>query len=292
MEALRVGARAARDAEWPADRDVATVARLPGPAGGQAAHRAVKRATVAVVDEAAAASDIHLCMVATQPKIDALLLVGDEKQLPPFVKNPDCRAVSTFARCAAIFDVPQLNVQYRMPEDLATVISAEYYDARLETCPRKLGTTGVTFLHSDGAPTSPAKGHGLINRTEAMLCIREATEMRRVLPKVAILTFYNQQKLFIQDALRSGGTCGADIEVLSVDSAQGHEFSGVVLSCVARGKRPGFVKSANRLCVALSRAQERLTVVCSPCLMRRVGVLKCLHAYSKTSSTHMTRLAY
>ena len=65
----------------------------------------------------------------------------------------------------------------------------------------------------------------------------------------------------------------ARIQILSVDSAQGHEYPAVVLSCVADGKKPGFTKNPHRLCVALSRAQQHLTVVAQPSLVKRIGVL-------------------
>lgn len=54
----------------------------------------------------------------------------------------------------------------------------------------------------------------------------------------------------------------ASLRVLTVDQAQGSEADVVFLSCVRNPARSiGFVASANRLNVAVSRARERLVVV-------------------------------
>ena len=237
---------------------------------------------LAVVDEAGAASDIHLVMVVTRPSIQALLLVGDEKQLPPFVKNQEVRSESTFERFARDLPVPQLNLQYRMPEALSNVLSAEYYGGALLSCDAKRGMNGVRFIPSNGAPIKPERGNGILNPLEAEQAVAEAQRMLREegVAHVTILTFYKQQKHRIDDGVKARGD--GRIEVLTVDSAQGNEYPGVVLSCVAHGRRPGFVTNPNRLCVALSRAQERLTVIAHDSLVARIGILQRLRLEAET----------
>lgn len=169
--------------------------------------------------------------------------------------------------------MPQLCVQYRMPEALSDIVSGAFYDQTLETCAAKFGQSGMRTVEAEGVPTRPDRGHGQVNPREAQQAVSEARRLLDVerLDRVAILTFYKAQLHRIQDILKKGPD--PRIEVLSVDAAQGHEFPGVVLSCVASGRRVGFTNNPNRLCVALSRAQQRLTVVAQASLMERIRPL-------------------
>ena len=54
-----------------------------------------------------------------------------------------------------------------------------------------------------------------------------------------------------------------NFRIITVDAAQGSEADVVVLSCVRCNPRGelGFIANRNRLCVALSRAKERLVII-------------------------------
>ncbi|KAI8470873.1 MAG: putative DNA helicase [Monoraphidium minutum] len=89
-----------------------------------------------VVDEATQATE-PASMVAIAGKAQALLLVGDQKQLPPTVK---CRAAerlglgtSLFVRLQAMGLEPMLlDTQYRMHPEIAAFPSAAFYGGRLK----------------------------------------------------------------------------------------------------------------------------------------------------------------
>lgn len=84
---------------------------------------------------------------------------------------------------------------------------------------------------------------------------------------VGVITFYSEQKKLISDRIAAEALDPhRRLTVGTVDSFQGREFDAVILSAVrtshGSGRRPqyGHLKSANRLCVAMSR-QKRLLVV-------------------------------
>lgn len=54
-----------------------------------------------------------------------------------------------------------------------------------------------------------------------------------------------------------------NFRIVTVDAAQGSEADVVVLSCVRCNPKGqlGFITNRNRLCVALSRAKERLVII-------------------------------
>ncbi|CAE7940687.1 HCS1 [Symbiodinium sp. KB8] len=78
-------------------------------------------------------------------------------------------------------------------------------------------------------------------------------------PSVALLTFYKGQLEELMKAVPSD----LDVEVLTVDACQGSEFDFVILSTVRanRDLRLGFVKDAQRICVATSRSRLQLFIV-------------------------------
>jgi len=78
-------------------------------------------------------------------------------------------------------------------------------------------------------------------------------------PSVAVLTFYKEQLEELMKAVPND----LDVEVLTVDACQGSEFDFVILSTVRANRelRLGFVKDAQRICVATSRSRLQLLVV-------------------------------
>jgi helicase required for RNAi-mediated heterochromatin assembly 1 len=78
--------------------------------------------------------------------------------------------------------------------------------------------------------------------------------------KITVLTFYNGQRRLLTQELKKveGVLSGTRIKVVTVDSYQGEENDIIVLSLVRNNfiNDVGFLKVANRVCVALSRARQ------------------------------------
>ncbi|CAE7362521.1 SETX [Symbiodinium natans] len=202
-----------------------------------------------------------------------LVLVGDHKQLPPTslvqpqILEGTGHNRSLLERCVlASGRVHQLREQYRMHPSIGRLVSNLFYTGRLET-PRRVAEDRqacerrpLVWLDVQGREEAPNKSY--INLAEVSTCLKVVTRLReRVGPKpsVALLTFYKGQLEELMKAVPSD----LDVEVLTVDACQGSEFDFVVLSTVRanRESRLGFVKDAQRICVATSRSRLQLFVV-------------------------------
>jgi superfamily I DNA and/or RNA helicase len=115
---------------------------------------------------------------------------------------------------------------------------------------------------------------------------------------VMIITFYREQfhlLMGLAEQLKLVGTRlqGTKTErffvhpgfrICTVDAAQGSESDVIVLGCVRCNPRHeiGFLSQPNRVCVALSRAKERLIVLgSSQTLVAKGGVWSALHAVAQ-----------
>ncbi|CAJ1344328.1 unnamed protein product, partial [Effrenium voratum] len=202
-----------------------------------------------------------------------LVLVGDHKQLPPTsLVQPQLlegtgHNRSLLERCVlASGRVHQLREQYRMHPSIASVVSGLFYAGRLLTPlsvaqerkaqePRPL-----VWMDVQGRDEAPNKSY--VNFSEVSACVRVVARIRERVgpgPSVALLTFYKGQLEELMKALPSN----LDAEVLTVDACQGSEFDFVILSTVRanREQRLGFVKDAQRICVATSRSRMQLFIV-------------------------------
>ena len=85
-------------------------------------------------------------------------------------------------------------------------------------------------------------------------------------PPIGIICMYSKQRELI-DRKKAEATWLSDVQHLvkvdTVDSYQGKENRIVIVSTVRNNERlnPGFLRSANRINVAISRAMERLFIV-------------------------------
>jgi superfamily I DNA and/or RNA helicase len=253
---------------------------------------------VAIIDEAGTVPEFkipHLLSVGVR----AIVAIGDQKQLQPFSHDQDASIDGYFQRAVrAIKMVPMLTIQYRMHPDVCDLVSKQFYDRKLQTAPpiAALRTAdsanGLRWLDYPDAHAESRARDKKCNPVEVKLIERF---MEEELPSllaggktVAIITFYKHQLAQLMDAGRRAGCVRTEEEVrrrkatkkeainlkpspfkhsnfriLTVDAAQGSEADVVVLSCVRCNPSGdiGFLKNNNRLCVALSRARERLWIV-------------------------------
>ena len=241
---------------------------------------------VAIIDEAGTVPEFkipHLLSVGAC----AIVAIGDQKQLQPFTHNQDANPDGYFQRVARAIKAPMLTIQYRMHPAICGLVSSLFYDSQLKTAPP------ITALRA----ADPKNGIRWLDYTDGHAESRDRerkcnmVEVRRIelfmhleLPSllaqgktVAIITFYKHQFAQLMDAGKRTGyvrteepgpnTLGRfkhpNFRIVTVDAAQGSEADVVVLSCVRCNPTGnlGFITHRNRLCVALSRARERLLVV-------------------------------
>ena len=78
--------------------------------------------------------------------------------------------------------------------------------------------------------------------------------------QITVLTAYSGQLLKLRRAMLSDKTFFEGVRVTAVDNFQGEETDIILLSLV-RSERIGFLKIANRVCVALSRARKGFYII-------------------------------
>jgi len=255
-------------------------------------QRLAQRCTTLIVDEAGTCADA--CLVPCLPHtarggtFQRLLLVGDSRQLPPFTRlRENAAAVSLLERIDKTVGSAMLTAQYRMFDDLNTLISNMYYQGRLHTA--KADSAGELKVHLvKGIAEKEPNGHSLCNQLEmecALTIASQLCESGAYPPSVVILSFYKAQMRLLRDKLDNSVYEG--INVLSVDSAQGQEWEHVILSCVVDGGRRSFLQDARRMNVALSRARKTLDIVCHTSLPYHLPVIA-----SATGATSMEENAY
>jgi len=245
---------------------------------------------VIIVDEAGAVPEWKMPTLATlggggndaRVGPELIILVGDQKQLPPFSHNRDVTPMSVLEKMVKALpdgSVKMLRTQYRMPPEICNFLSSRFYDGALTTAEQKLEklekvprdrrrSKALEWIdYSDGCES--LEGTSKYNETELGM-IEDLLNSRHELASdrlaaasetVMVITFYAAQVKHLQDRLQAKRP---DVLVMTVDSAQGSETDYVILSCVRcnGGQDIGrFVADDRRVNVAMSRARKQLIVV-------------------------------
>lgn len=247
--------------------------------------------SVVIIDEAGTVPEYKLPLLLTM-RVEAIVAIGDQNQLQPFSQaRQDTPMDGFFQRAVKSLDgrVPMLTEQYRMHPAICKLVSNQFYRNRLVTdetvaalrlsVPGGIEWRDYRDLQAESPGQTKKWNPVEVDMLAAFMC-DELPALLREGKSVAVITFYKQQFLELmqvgQDAqtVKSreemrGGKPGDtrfvhhNFRIATVDAAQGSEADVVVLSCVRcnRLHSLGFIKDKNRLCVALSRARERLIVV-------------------------------
>jgi len=188
----------------------------------------------------------------------------------------------------------QLLTQYRMAPAIGTMVSKCFYDGKLENGDRtipdiyqsspKETRPNVTWLdtsaYGKGASHQSDKGVSIYNRTEADAVIKllsETSKKTEFISQLAeqvkdgeaaigVICMYGEQKRIIRQKFKEiswAEDFKRLVKIDTVDSYQGKENRVIILS-VTRSiadQSPGFLRSPNRINVALSRAMDRLVIV-------------------------------
>lgn len=248
-----------------------------------------------IVDEAskATATESLVPLVAS----DRWVLVGDNRQLPPFIEHalqsPPLLAQYDLTPADVrqnLFDLLNdelpshsriaLTHQHRMHPVIGKLVSDCFYDGTLTSQSREVSPVVTIAL---GAPVLWADtsfmpnrreskvGHSFANNGEVRVISRIldrlqfAAQGKSVSISVAVLTGYEAQRRELQKVanLESTQRPNLRIHVANVDSFQGQEADVAIFSVTRSNaqKDPGFLQASERLNVALSRARDGLVVV-------------------------------
>jgi superfamily I DNA and/or RNA helicase len=224
-----------------------------------------------------------------------VILIGDHQQLRPqvneyFLAKRHHLEVSMFERLInSGFPHVTLNTQRRMHPDISSLITPSIYKKltnhpSVEThLPIKGIKERVFFIdheyledseqtNKDSKKNDDSDQSGRSNTHEArmILSIAQYLLFNGYNPdQIVILSMYRKQLRVmkkIANEISSGGIIKSnvsEIRMTTTDNYQGEECEVVLLSLVRSNKdgKAGFVKVANRICVALSRARNGLYVI-------------------------------
>lgn len=253
--------------------------------------------SLAIIDEASKATPTETLvpMVRSQKWI----LVGDERQLPPFVETAlddegilDSFELTKDQLARTVFDhlketLPQsrtvtLTNQHRMIEPIGRLVSECFYDGALTSArdgepsfrtidlalerPVTWISTSSTKDHLEKPIGTSFCNHAEIHATERFLRrLQRSAELAEERLHVGVIAGYQAQTDRLRRSIRPGDSHWShlDIDVHPVDSFQGQERDVIIYSVVrsnAEGNL-GFLRSDRRLNVALSRGREALVIV-------------------------------
>jgi MoxR-like ATPase len=226
-----------------------------------------------------------------------MILIGDPMQLQPVLSesveqgarraagaaNGHARAAETslfawlmergFPEAATVF----LDEQNRMHPSIASLISRVFYNGRVRSgpaAPRELASTevirdAVTWVDTSTLEGSreERRGTSLVNTAEARLVLQLTRHLVDAAPAgltIGVIAAYAQQRDLLRSLLADHAVPpDRQLEVDTVDAFEGREKDIIVLSLVRANQLGaiGFLRLAQRLNVALSRARRGLIVV-------------------------------
>jgi uncharacterized protein len=227
-----------------------------------------------------------------------LVLLGDPNQLPQVLKGSHPPGAEASALEHVLGDhatiPPELGLflpdTRRMPPAICGFISDSFYEGRL----RSHVDAGVEreFPQTLGYIPVPHDGNRQASEEEASAIFSEVARIvgGGVPPgEVMIVTPYNAQVDTVRDYFRRRDPALArEINVCTVDKCQGQEADAVLYSMAASGdadvpRGAGFLFSANRFNVAISRARHCAFLVCDPRLLatevKTVESMRLLNAF-------------
>lgn len=251
----------------------------------------------AIVDEAGRATVPEVLVPLI--KAERVILVGDERQLPPMVEDADggdalARSPDDYPLDTSLFQtlveqaeqeghwhLAALRRQYRMHPAIGNLISQAFYDGKLEQ-----GLTAddftdydwvrrpVRWLSTAGLPdkSENRRRQSFANFTEIgrisqwLQDFESECRQRSLHPTIGVISGYQAQ---VSELIRSIDPNNPtrwqnlNIEVATVDSFQGRECDVVLYSTVRSNTRGniGFLRDYRRINVALSRAKRLLVIV-------------------------------
>lgn len=260
---------------------------VAGTCVGLASNEAFTRTSfdLCIIDEAskATATEALIPMIRSQRS----LIVGDPKQLPPFDRGSldleyhDSEVNETLLDYLTTRLPPEcvheLTHQHRMCKSIGELISHAFYERRLinerpDTDRAKWiknkFAKAVIWLDTQGARELP-RGRSYFNPKEQELILdilntlNSAARRAGAKSSVAVIAGYAAQAQGIDDRVQRSSLQSLSVEVATVDSFQGRESDTCIFSVTRSntGDYLGFLRSVERLNVALSRSRDLLIIV-------------------------------
>lgn len=247
-----------------------------------------------IIDEASKASPTELMVPMANAR--QWVLVGDDKQLPPFLEpklsapeflaerdltrdEVDERLFTELAGALPAACVSVLNSQHRMHPAIGDLVSKVFYRGQLISAQRDMSPlvqralgAAVTWHDTGVKHTERRVGLSFENRAEA----REIAEIVSSIDsyavlvgekevEIAVLSGYAAQVHTLQEVLSSAKSKlrVARVKAATIDSYQGQEADICIVSLTRSNRHGnvGFLGQRERLNVAISRARDGLIIV-------------------------------
>ncbi|KAH3813291.1 hypothetical protein DPMN_141744 [Dreissena polymorpha] len=229
---------------------------------------------IVIVEEAAEVLEAHI-ITTLSDGCKHLILIGDHKQLRP---NPSVYKLAIrYNLNISLFErmvnngVPHdcLELQHRMRPDIADIMRHIYPGLQDHSHVRCYGDVkgiakNVMFINHNEPESSNGELKSYANTFEADYVAKLAKHLLMQDyngSQITVLTTYTGQLLELKRRMNRDEY--DDVNVTVVDNYQGEENDIVILSLVRSNheNRIGFLKTENRICVALSRAKMGFFVV-------------------------------
>jgi len=285
-----------------ADRDILRKAKVvamttTGAARCQTLMHEV-RPDIIMVEEAAEVLESHI-LASLHPYVKQLILIGDHKQLQPSTSHHDLTVqyrlnISLFERLMdGGLEFKILKTQRRMRPEIAALSAMHYHNlidnaASVLDYPRVLGTAENVYLINHNHLEQHEEDTGSrSNRFEAqfIVCLAKylVNQGYRSSDITILTTYLGQQRAInrFRNQLFGSDPRFKDLVVRVVDKYQGEENKLVLVSMVRSNGRQnlhapmdkknpmGFLRTANRMCVLLSRAKHGMFVIGNFDMLRR-----------------------
>ncbi|AAS54598.2 AGR108Cp [Eremothecium gossypii ATCC 10895] len=260
---------------------------------GNRSIRKLPEVPTVIMDEATQATEASTLVPLALAGIQKLVLVGDEKQLPPFAlsRNPKTSLFNRVVTRSPAEDLQFLKIQYRMHPAICEFPNMQFYDNRLRNgvTPEDRSWLGVQepVVFIDIPSSAERRGQAAASQDMSWCNLAEAdfvcATLRKLVSKkhvppsqIGVITPYVAQRDAIASRLARDTTLAAHVTmhevadpdskqlmVASVDAFQGHERAFIIFSCVRSNSdgQLGFVSDRRRMNVALTRARNGLIVV-------------------------------
>lgn len=253
---------------------------------------------VTIIDEAGQIQ-IHNALVPMSVS-NKLIMLGDYKQIPPsadqeLVELCELNGVSPELLKKSLFEklyteLPDsnkmmLDTQFRMPGEIADIISEWFYEGNYKSADSKRNLKGllpriserpfviVDTSRSPGREETRTESRGTYNELEARICRDILSSIAKNEPdmefsQIGIISAYKDQVKRIKKEIRevTGPECANEMAA-TLDSFQGQERDLILYSFTKSSRkkasmnRIGFLNELRRLNVAMSRCRKMLIMI-------------------------------
>ena len=242
---------------------------------------------IAIVDEAGKAFGAELLIPAAVAR--RVIMVGDHNQLPPTVTKAVLdERIGYRLSMSEVEELLQRNMfreffeqlpeqnkgmltlQYRMHEDIGSLVSQLFYDGNLQShrkggewtlTSRRVVLVDFTQVESYRNRASMTSQENPIERTALHAILHRLRDRNGgVVKRLLVICPYKAQRDAVAKEV-SDQLYGFSVDATTVDAVQGDEAELVVLLMTRSGGRVHFLLDRHRLNVALSRAREAVIIL-------------------------------